>query len=121
MDGLVFTDNQIYIIPEKKDTPVKIAIDTIQDITHKIERIQTSEKLMRTLSQMFHKNEITTQQYKSIKGQIKKGYEQMVVNFFKKRGYFEYYCTIPSTAEIYTIKQNFGVAAIGKDVYAYEK
>ena len=105
-------NNQLYIIPQNRDKPIKICFNDFDDsnITTELENISESERLIETLLAMRNSKIITTQQYRSIKGQARKGYYTIVHQFLiKYDNWYNYFLNLPTTRTLHVVKQEFGV------------
>ena len=124
---LALDPNQLLIIPTSNDDrPLKFCIEdsSSQNVKSEIRNVSESERLINTLQVMKTYNLLTTQQLRSLRGQIKKGYYTIVHQFLMKRGdWYGYFLNLPLTEEVFVITRTFGANIIGNKyfgVYTYE-
>jgi len=108
--------NKIFIIGENPDRPIKVCIGEPIETKEESNIIPEYKRLTATLKQMSRNKLITAQQYRSVKGQIKKGYYTIVHQFLIKNNYYDYFLSLPVIEDCMV-----WYTRIGMDIYRNKK
>jgi hypothetical protein len=100
-NNLIINPDTIYIIPKLQNKPVKIILENDStSVTTEIYHLTLKEVLRDILNQNWKlRITLTTQQIRSEKGKVRKGYCDEVINFLHKRGVSKEYIENEVTIE----------------------
>ena len=117
---LEFNNEQVYII-KKEDKPIKIIIENnSRSSRNEKYKLSLKEVLLQELKELKCNSKITTQQYRSERGKVKRSQYAEVIHFLNKRNITQEYidnevnkerdrCVFCTTYNINNFTNNFGV------------
>ncbi len=105
-------ENDIIIVSNSNDKPIKVCFELhTYNVDNYTKKIPEYENIKYTLGYMLFDKIITTDQFRSVKGQAKHGNLYDAIKFIERNGYLNFYMNLPKLESGVVFKIPFGMVS----------